>query len=96
MKKLAIIGANEFQCDLISKAGSLGYETHVFSWGGGEPGEALADYFYPISIVEKERILDKCSEIGIKGICTIASDLANITVHWVAWGLAFYILFMLL
>lgn len=84
MKKLAIIGANEFQADLIIKAKLLGYETHVFSWGGGEVGEQLADYFYEISITEKEEILAKCQEIGVDGVCSIASDLANVTVHWVA------------
>ncbi|MDP5255398.1 MULTISPECIES: acetyl-CoA carboxylase biotin carboxylase subunit family protein [unclassified Vibrio] len=84
MNKIAIIGANEFQTDLILKANTLGYETHVFSWGGGEPGEDIANYFYKISITEKEKILEKCREIKISAICSIASDLANITVHWVA------------
>ena len=32
MKKIAIIGANDFQNQLILKAKSLGYETHVFAW----------------------------------------------------------------
>ena len=32
MKKLVIIGANDFQNQLILKAKSLGYETHVFAW----------------------------------------------------------------
>jgi biotin carboxylase len=84
MKKLAIVGANEFQSALIEKAKLLGYETHVFSWGGGEIGEKLADHFHQISITEKEDILAKCQEIGVDGVCSIASDLANVTVHWVA------------
>lgn len=84
MKKVAIIGANEFQVDLIKKSKDLGYETHVFSWGGGEPGEDLADNFYKISITEKEMILAKCIELNVDAVCSIASDLANITVHWVA------------
>ncbi len=84
MKKLAIIGANEFQNPLILKAKSLGYETHVFAWKDGSIGERTADYFYPISIVEKEEILAKCQEIGICGICSIASDLATVTVNYVA------------
>lgn len=84
MKKLAIIGANDFQNPLILKAKELGYETHVFAWKDGSIGEKTADYFYPISIVEKEIILEKCREIGIDGIATIASDLATITVCYVA------------
>ena len=84
MKKLAIIGANEFQNPLILKAKELGYETHVFAWQDGSIGEKTADYFYPISIVEKEEILKKCQEIGIDGITTIGSDLATVAVNYVA------------
>ena len=46
--------------------------------------EYTADFFYPISIVEKDLILGECRRIGIDGICTIASDLAAITVNYVA------------
>ena len=84
MKKLAIIGASYLQEPLIQKAKSMGLETHVFAWAAGDVGEKSADFFYPISIVEKEEILNKCREIGISGICTIASDLAAITVNYVA------------
>lgn len=84
MKKIAIIGANDFQKQLILKAKENGYETHVFAWEEGAVGKNSADYFYPISIVEKEQILKKCIEIGIDGICSIASDLAVITVNYVA------------
>lgn len=84
MKKLAIIGASYLQESLIRKAKSMGIETHVFAWASNDVGEKSADYFYPISIVEKEVILRKCMEIGIDGICSIASDLAVITVNFVA------------
>ena len=84
MKKLAIIGASYLQVPLIQKAKSMGLETHVFAWACGDDGERLADVFYPISIVEKEAILRKCREIGIDGVCSIASDLAMLTVGYVA------------
>ena len=83
-KKIAIIGASYLQEPLISKAKEMGIETHVFAWQVGDVGEKIADYFYPISIVEKEEILQKCQEIHVDGICTIASDLASITVCYVA------------
>ena len=83
-KKLAIIGASYLQEPLIQKAKSRGIETHVFAWKVGDVGEKSADYFYPISITEKEKILKKCEEIRIDGICTIASDLAVTTVGYVA------------
>lgn len=84
MKKLAIIGASYLQEPLIQKAKSMGIETHVFAWAADDVGEKSADFFYPISIVEKEAILCKCREIGIDGICSIASDLAMVTVNYVA------------
>lgn len=84
MKKIAIIGASYLQLPLIERAKSLGIETHVFAWAANDVGEKVADYFYPISIVEKEQILEKCREIGIDGVCSIASDLAAVTVNYVA------------
>lgn len=87
MKKLAIIGASYLQEPLIQKAKSMGIETHVFAWAANDVGEKSADYFYPISIVEKDKILETCREIRIDGICSIASDLASITVNYVAHAL---------
>lgn len=84
MKKIVIIGANSFQNPLILKAKEMGYETHVFAWKDGSVGERTADYFYPISIVEKEEILEYCKKIQPDAVVTIASDLANITVQYVA------------
>lgn len=84
MKRLAIIGASYLQEPLITKAKSMGIETHVFAWAANDVGEKIADFFYPISIIEKEVILQKCKEIKIDGICSIASDLAVITVNYVA------------
>lgn len=84
MKRVVIIGANEFQNPLIEKAKSLGYETHVFAWASGDIGEKTADYFYPISIVEKYKILEECKKIKPDAITSIGSDLAIITVNYVA------------
>ena len=58
MKKIAIIGASYLQLPLIRKAKEMGYETHVFAWKANDVGEKEADVFYPISIVEKEEILN--------------------------------------
>lgn len=84
MNDVAIIGASYLQLPLILKAREMGYTTHVFAWAAGDVGEAAADFFYPISIVEKEEILARCREIGILGVCSIASDLAAVTVNYVA------------
>lgn len=84
MEKIAIIGASYLQAPLIEKAKAMGYETHVFAWAANDVGEEIADIFYPISIVEKEQILNKCRELQISGICSIGSDLAIQTVNYVA------------
>ena len=84
MKNIAIIGASYLQVPLIKKAKEMGLTTHVFAWEAGDPGERDADHFYPISITEKEKILEKCRGIGISGITSIASDLAAVTVNYVA------------
>lgn len=83
-KKIAIIGASDFQNPLIVKAKDMGLETHVFAWEDGSIGERTADYFHPISITEIDEIADACREIGVSGICSIGTDLGNITVSKVA------------
>lgn len=82
--KIVIIGANDFQNQLILKAKSMGYETHVFAWKQDDIGEKTADKFYPISIIEKSKILDVCKSIKPKGILSIGSDLAMLTVNYIA------------
>ena len=87
MNKIVIIGANSFQNQLIVKAKELGFETHVFAWKAGDIGEYTADYFYPISIVEKDKILNVCKTIRPVAVVTIGSDLASLTANYVARAL---------
>ncbi len=84
MVKLAIIGASSFQNPLIVRANERGIETHVFAWEAGDVGEKTAAVFHPISIIERDVILEECRRIGIDGIASIGSDLANIAVAYVA------------
>ena len=83
-KKLAIVGASFGQKPLFLKAKEMGIETHCFAWEKGAICKELADHFYPISIFEKEQILDVCRKIQIDGICTMASELCVPTVCFVA------------
>ena len=84
MKKLAIIGASYLQRPLVEKAKEMGLYTICFAWAEGAICKDLVDEFYPISIVDKEEILQICQEKQIDGICTIASDVAAPTVAYVA------------
>ena len=82
--KLAVIGASYLQLPLVKKARSLGIQTHCFAWEDGAVCKEHADFFYPISILDKDLILEKCVEIGINGITTIASDAAVPTMCYIA------------
>lgn len=84
MLKLAIIGASYLQLPLVRKAKEMGLYTVCFAWPEGAVCKEEADEFYPISVVEKEQILDICKEKHIDGICTIASDVSAPTVAFVA------------
>ena len=88
MKQIAVIGASYLQLPLILKAKDMGLVTHVFAWAAGDVGEKAADYFYPISIVEKDQILAECRRIGIDAVATIGSDLAMLTVSHIAEALS--------
>lgn len=83
-KKLAIIGASYLQKPLVLKAKEMGLETHCFAWEDGAVCKELVDYFYPISVLEKEEILKVCKTLKIDGILSIASDIAVPTVSYVA------------
>lgn len=85
--KIAIIGANESIDILIKKAKEKGYETHVFAWKCNDPGEKSADFFYPINVADKEKILDVCRSLNICGVASITSDFAVNTVNYVARNL---------
>ena len=84
MKTIAVIGASYLQKPLVEKAKEMGLYVLCFAWKEGAVCVDIADEFYPISIVEKEQILEICKAKEIDGICTIASDVAAPTVAYVA------------
>ena len=85
MKKIAILGASYLQLPLINKANAMGLETHCFAWDNDEAVcKDIAHFFYPISVLDKELILEKCEEIKIDGITTIATDICIPTIAFVS------------
>lgn len=84
MKKIAIIGASYLQQPLYLKANELNIKTIGFAWAEGAVAKDYCTRFYPISIVDKEKILEICIKENIDGILTIASDIAVTTVNFVA------------
>ena len=84
MNRLAIIGASYLQRPLVEKAKEMGLYTICFAWAEGAVCKDIVDEFYPISIVDKDEILQVCQDKQIDAICTIASDVAAPTVAYVA------------
>lgn len=81
MKKIAILGASYLQSPLVEKAKNSDIEVHCFAWDDDKAVcKYEADFFYDISVLEKELILEKCKEIGIDGILTIATDICVPTI----------------
>ena len=86
-KKLAIICADVAHVSLVNKAKEMGIETHCFAWKKEKKYyvcEGIADYFHPISILEKEQILEICKEIKIDGIISKQNLHAVPTVCYIA------------
>lgn len=83
-RRLAILGASYLQIPLVNKAKKMGIETHVFAWEDGAVACNISDHFYPVSILEKGKILSLCKSIMPDGIISIGSDIAMPTVNYVA------------
>lgn len=73
--KLAIIGASQGQLPICIKAKEMGIETHCFAWSKNAVCKDVVDFFYPISILEKEKIAEKCKELAVDGVVSNASEL---------------------
>ncbi|WP_296620045.1 ATP-grasp domain-containing protein [Marivirga sp.] len=85
MKKIAILGASYLQKPLVEKAIQLGLETYCFAWDSDDAiCKNIAHHFYPISVLDKELILEKCKDIKVDGITTIATDICVPTICYVA------------
>lgn len=85
MKRIAILGASYLQKPLVEKANSMGLETHCFAWDNDLAiCKYLANHFYPISVLDKEAILNVCQNINIDAITTIATDICIPTISYVA------------
>lgn len=83
-RTLAIVGGGYLQIPLVERAKELGIRTICFAWKEGAVCKDVCDRFYPISIVDKEKILDVCRQEKIDGITSIASDVAVPTISYVA------------
>ncbi|MDT8394536.1 MAG: ATP-grasp domain-containing protein [Bacteroidales bacterium] len=84
MAKLAILGASYLQLPLVLKARELGHTSICLAWEDGAVCQDYCDKYYPISITNKEKVLEVCQKEKIDGITSIATDVAVPTMAYVA------------
>ena len=84
MLKLAIIGASTGQLPLCIKAREMGIETFCFAWEKGAICKDYVDHFFPISITEKDDIVDICRNVGVDGVVSNASDILAEVVAYIS------------
>ena len=82
--KVAIIGASTGQLPICQKANELGYETHCFAYDRGAVCKEFVYEFHPISILDKDAIVEKCKNIKIDAVVSNASDLTAEVASYVA------------
>lgn len=73
--KLAIIGASAGQLPLCKKTKEIGVKTICFAWEKDAVCKPYVDKFYPISVLEKDEILEICKKEDIDGVVSNASEL---------------------
>lgn len=85
--KIAILGANEPLRSFYQQTKALGYEIHSIAWPEGAVCKEYADFFYPISFSEKDKVLQQCKKIRIDGITSFSLESALPCVNYVSRNL---------
>lgn len=82
--KVAIIGASSGQLPLCEAAHEMGLETICFAWPQGAICRSFVDKYYPVSIIEKDKIVDVCRKEHVDGVVSNASDFTAEVVSYVS------------
>jgi len=83
-KKIAILGATGAQRELYEKARKLGLKIIGISRPEDAVCSQLADKFYPISIAERERVVEICRKECVNGVVSNGSEFSIKIVAFVA------------
>ena len=83
-KKILLLGGSSQQVTAIEKAKKRGYYTVLCDYLLDNPGQLIADKFYPVSTTDKESILRIAKEENVSGIVAYSSDPAAPTAAYVA------------
>lgn len=82
--KIAIIGASSGQLPICLKAKQMGLEVHCFAWPRDAVCKEYVDFFHPISVIEKEAIVEECQKLRVDGVVSNASELTAEIVSYVS------------
>lgn len=77
MNTIAIIGVAHGQKALYLKAKEMGIRTIGFGWQEGAECDKLADRYYPVSILDTDKICDICKTERVDGVVSNASNLTS-------------------
>lgn len=83
-KKILLLGGSSQQVTAIEKAKKRGYYTVLCDYLLDNPGQFIADRFYPVSTTDKESILRIAEAENVSGIVAYSSDPAAPTAAYVA------------
>lgn len=84
MKKILLLGGSFQQLVAIKTAKKLGFHTVLCDYLPDNPGQYIADRYYPISTTDREKVLAIAKAEGISSILAYASDPAAPTAAYVA------------
>lgn len=87
MRKIAIIGASTGQIKICEEANNMGLYTIGFAWKQGAVCKDLFSKFYPISILEKDKILEICKKENVDGVVSNGSDVTAKVCAYIAYNL---------
>lgn len=82
-KKILIVGGGFGQIPAIKRAKEIGLEVINVDLDPQAPGMMLADYAYPVDVVDRDGVLAVGRKHGVHGIMTMQSDLPVPTIGYV-------------
>lgn len=84
MKKIMMLGGNYFQMTATKAAKDLGYHVISVDYLPDNPAHKIADEYYNVSTVDKDKVLELAQRLNIDGIVSYASDVSAPTAAYVA------------
>lgn len=83
-KRVLVVGASVLQLPMIQTAKRLGYYVGVADYNPKAVGVPLADRFFCVSTIDKEKIYESALEMKADGIATCATDMPMRSVAYAA------------